>query len=450
MSREASSDTFESPPLWQQLRACSQALQAVKQGSNHSLALNKVEPRLRAGVQALLFAVLREWGRTQAIRQYLVNRQPPPAVDALLCIGLALSIPDDSAMYPAHTLVNQLVEAAKRDPATRAQAAFINACVRRFGREKASCLQSVSNQLPARWNHPAWWIKAVQHDHPHDWSTLLQASLQPAPMAVRVNRREIPREALQHAWQEQGVASQAIGEDGLLLQQARAVQALPGFAQGWFSVQDAGAQLAAQLLLQVAKPRGASNLRVLDACAAPGGKTAHMLEIADMDLLALEIDAQRCELIHQNLQRLGLQASVKCADAALPETWWDGRLFDAILLDAPCTASGIVRRHPDIPWLRRQTDIAALANQQKALLNALWPLLAPGGHLLYCTCSFFKQEGVEQIEAFRSNNTDVVLLPSPGQLIPGKASNTRTLSDNLIGEHDGFFYALLQRQAAGN
>ena len=404
MSREASPHTLESPPLWQQLQACSRALQAVKQGSNHSQALDTVEPRLRAGTQALLFAVLREWGRTQAIRQHLVSRQPPPAVDALLCVGLALSIPDEAAMYPAHTLVNQLVEAAKRDPATRAQAAFINACVRRFGREKAACLQTVSNQLPALWNHPAWWIKAVQKDHAQDWTSLLQASLQPAPMAVRVNRRNISREALQHAWQEQGVTSQAIGEDGLLLQQARAVQALPGFVQGWFSVQDAGAQLAAQLLLQVAKPKSAAQLRVLDACAAPGGKTAHLLEMADMDLLALEIDDRRCELIKHNLQRLGLQATVTCADAALPKTWWDGRLFDAILLDAPCTASGIVRRHPDIPWLRRQTDIAALAAQQKALLDALWPLLAPGGHLLYCTCSLFRQEGVAQCYFLRRAN----------------------------------------------
>ena len=442
--------TVDSPPLWQQLQACSVALQAVKQGSNHSQALDKVEPRLRAGAQALLFAVLREWGRTQAIRQYLVQRQPPPAVDALLCLGLALSLPDESAMYPAHTLVNQLVEAAKRDHSTKAQAAFINACVRRFGREKTACLQAVSHQLPARWNHPGWWIKAVQHDHPQDWTSVLQASLHPAPMAVRVNRRKMSRDALQQEWQDHGLTTRQIGEDGLLLDQARAVHALPGFAQGWFSVQDPGAQLAAQLLLQAAKPQGSNGMRVLDACAAPGGKTAHLLEMADMDLLALEIDARRCDLINQNLHRLGLKATVKCADAALPNTWWDGQAFDAILLDAPCTASGIVRRHPDIPWLRRQTDIAGLAAQQKALLNALWPLLAPGGHLLYCTCSLFRQEGIEQIEAFRSNNTDAVLLPSPGQLIPAKVSNSQTLSDNLRGEHDGFFYALLQRQAAGN
>jgi len=187
----------------------------------------------------------------------------------------------------------------------------------------------------------------------------------------------------------------------------------------------------------------------LDACAAPGGKTAHLLERADVEVLALDIDAARCERISDNLQRLGLQATVLCADAAKPSSWWDGRAFDAILLDAPCTASGIVRRHPDIPWLRRQTDLAALAKQQKNLLQALWPLLAKGGHLLYCTCSLFRQEGLDQVQAFLANNTEAHLLPSPGQLIPGIPSNTRSLSDNLAGEHDGFFYALLERRATG-
>lgn len=451
MTRDAHHSSIpDSPPLWQQLQACSTALQAVRQGNNHTLALTKVPAHLRAGVQALLFAVLREWGRTQAIRQQLVRRPPPPAVDALLCVGLALLIPETDNMYPAHTLVNQLVEAAKRDQQTHAQAAFINACVRRFTREKAACLQAVADQLPARWNHPAWWIKAVQQDHPQDWPQVLAASLQPAPMAVRVNRRKITRENLQQAWLEQGLASQPIGEDGLVLQQARPVNALPGFDQGWLSVQDPAAQLAAPLLVQACQAPGLRPLRVLDACAAPGGKTAHLLELADMDLLALDMDAKRCELIDRNLQRLDLHAEVKCADASLPDTWWDGRLFDAILLDAPCTASGIVRRHPDIPWLRRSTDVPALALQQKNLLKALWPLLKPGGHLLYSTCSLFRQEGAGQIEAFRANNTDAVLCPSPGQLIPGKPSNSHTLSDNLGGEHDGFFYALLQRQAAGN
>jgi 16S rRNA (cytosine967-C5)-methyltransferase len=438
-----------SPPLWQLLQSCSLALQAVRSGSNHAVALDKVAPHLRAASQALLFTVLREWGRTQAIRQYLVSRMPPPAVDALLCVGLALAMADESAMYPMHTLVNQLVEAAKRDPATRARAAFINACVRRFGREKSVCMQAVAQSQQARWNHPEWWIKAVKQDHTQDWQAILTHSMQAAPMVVRVNRKRMPREELQTKWLNAGVQTQLLGEDGLLLVQARPVQALEGFEQGWFSVQDAGAQLAAPVLLQGLTAKPQSVLRVLDACAAPGGKTAHLLEYADLDVLALDIDARRCERINANLQRLGLQATVVCADAAQTKTWWDGRPFDAILLDAPCTASGIVRRHPDIPWLRRNSDLATLANQQKTLLNALWPLLAEGGHLLYSTCSLFRQEGTDQIKAFLANNTQAVLLPSPGQLIPGIPTNTGSLSDNLSGEHDGFFYALLERKAKG-
>jgi 16S rRNA (cytosine967-C5)-methyltransferase len=342
--------------------------------------------------------------------------------------------------------VNQLVEAAKRDPSTRAQAAFINACVRRFGREKTACLQAVAQKPQARWNHPEWWISAVKQDHARHWQAILQASLVAAPMAVRVNRRRMAREELQAKWQAAGVQTQSIGEDGLLLQLAKPVTALEGFAQGWFSVQDAGAQLAAPLLLQGLTTGAQKTLRVLDACAAPGGKTAHLLERADVEVLALDIDAARCERISDNLQRLGLQATVLCADAAQPADWWDKHRFDAILLDAPCTASGIVRRHPDIPWLRRESDLAGLAAQQTKLLQALWPLLAAGGRLLYCTCSLFNREGVEQIQAFLANNSDAYLLKSPGQLFPRMTVNNTSVSDNLSDEHDGFFYALLEKQ----
>jgi 16S rRNA (cytosine967-C5)-methyltransferase len=224
------------------------------------------------------------------------------------------------------------------------------------------------------------------------------------------------------------------------------VQAIPGFAQGWWSVQDLGAQLAAPTLLQGLQAATGQTLRVLDACAAPGGKTAHLLELADVDVLALDIDAQRCQRIEDNLQRLHLKAHVRAADAAQPQLWWDGQAFDAILLDAPCTASGIVRRHPDIPWLRRASDVAGLAKQQQALLQALWPLLKPGGRLLYCTCSLFKQEGQGQIDSFLVNNTQARLLPSPGQLRPTASANTAGVLDNGLRDHDGFFYALLERR----
>jgi len=434
------------PPLWQQLQASAKALRAVRQGRNHVQALADVSPAMRPAAQALLFAVLRQWGMTQAIQKHLVQRAPPAPVDDLLCVGLALALPEAQAMYPMHTLVNQLVEAAKRDPGTRAQAAFINACVRRFDRERGQLIQRSEAQLSARWNHPQWWVTAVQQDHPLHWQAVLSASQKPAPMAVRVNRRQQSVEALQALWQSQGIATQRCGESGLVLQHPQAVHALPGFEQGWFSVQDPGAQMAAPLLLNGLQPIGTQRLRVLDACAAPGGKTAHLLEMADMDLVAIDVEEARCQRVHENLQRLQLKAEVRCADAVRPSEWWDGQAWDAILLDAPCTASGIVRRHPDIPWLRRQSDIAALADTQRRMLQTLWPTLRRGGRLLYCTCSLFRTEGEGQIQAFLVNNRDALLMPSPGHLLPGLPATGAAVSDNLAEEHDGFFYALLEKQ----
>jgi 16S rRNA (cytosine967-C5)-methyltransferase len=223
------------------------------------------------------------------------------------------------------------------------------------------------------------------------------------------------------------------------------VHQLPGFSEGHVSVQDAAAQVAAPLLLQGME--NAKPWRILDACAAPGGKTGHLLEIyPHAHVLALDVDASRCERIHQNLQRLGLQAEVLAADAGQPAKWWDGQEFDAILLDAPCTASGIVRRHPDVRWLRRPTDSGQLAKTQTALLKALWPLLVPGGRLLYCTCSVFKAEGDETVQAFLQSNTNALLHPSPGHLIPGQVSIGLPVEDNPLGEHDGFYYALLEKR----
>jgi 16S rRNA (cytosine967-C5)-methyltransferase len=224
------------------------------------------------------------------------------------------------------------------------------------------------------------------------------------------------------------------------------VHQLPGFAMGDVSVQDAAAQVAAPLLLQGLPTR--PGLRILDACAAPGGKTGHLLEMRpDAEVLALEIDPARCERIHQNLQRLSLSAKLLQADANEPQSWWDGRLFDAILLDAPCTASGIGRRHPDVRWLRRPEDSPQLAQTQLALLNTLWPLLALGGRLLYCTCSLFRTEGDEVMAAFLRRNTQAHLMASPGHLMPGQPPMGGALGDNPLGEHDGFYYALLEKMA---
>ena len=432
------------PPLWQQLQACAQALQALLQGRNHSLALAPISPKLRPGSQALLFAVLRQWGRTLALKKLLVQRQPSAQANALLCVGLALVVSEADAMYPTHTLVSQLVEAAKRNPATSAQASFINACIRRFLRERQELMAQTNPYPSAQWNAPDWWIKAVRQDHPEDWQTLLKASLHAASMAVRVNTRLISREALQAEWRAIGIESNVVGEVGLLLHQARGVHSLLGFEKGWWSVQDPGAQLAAPTLLRGLNAAAGQRLRVLDACAAPGGKTAHLLEMADVDVLALDIDEQRCHRIEDNLKRLQLKAKVLVADAAKPSIWWDGQAFDAILLDAPCTASGIVRRHPDIPWLRRATDVTGLAKQQQTLLHALWPLLKPGGRLLYCTCSVFVQEGQGQIDSFLGNNTQARMLPSVGQLKPSLGAKHTGVLDNGLRDHDGFFYALLE------
>lgn len=434
------------PPLWQQLQACAQALQAVLQGRNHSQALALVDAELRPAAQALLFAVLRHWGRTLAVKKHLVQRQPSAPVQALLCTGLALLLPSAPQMYPSHTLVSQLVEAAKRHSATKAQAAFVNACLRRFLREQASLLAETDRVPSAQWNFPQWWIDLVRQDHPEHWQSILLASQQAAPMAVRVNQRLISRDALLAHWQAAGLDADVAGDQGLVLHQARPVQAIPGFAQGWWSVQDLGAQWAAPVLLKGLKPHDGHRLRLLDACAAPGGKTAHLLEMADADVLALDIDAKRCQRIEDNMQRLQLKARVVAADAAKPDDWWDGRMFDGILLDAPCTASGIVRRHPDIPWLRRAGDVAGLATQQKALLQALWPLLAPGGRMLYCTCSLFASEGQNQVQAFLANNTQARWLPSAGPFLPGVDAKAETVADNHGRDHDGFFYALLERR----
>jgi 16S rRNA (cytosine967-C5)-methyltransferase len=434
-------------PLWRQLHASAAVLQAVRAGRSMTAVLDGIDSDLRPGVQALSFQTLRWLGRAEALRRQLARRAPPVPVDALLCTALALIWRADQAPYEAFTLVDQAVEAARRHPATRAQASFVNACLRRFLREREALVTATDSDPVATWNHPVWWISRLKTDHPDHWQAILRASQTPAPMTLRVNARKttVPRylEALQAA----GLNARAVGVAGIQLDQPRPVQALPGFSEGWVSVQDAAAQLAAPLLLgglDADRP-----LRILDACAAPGGKTAHLLELHPAaQVTALDVDPRRCERITQNLQRLGQQARVLAADAGDPAAWWDGQRFDAILLDAPCTASGIGRRHPDVRWLRRESDITQLAAIQSRLLQALWPLLQPGGRLLYCTCSVFRAEGQQQIETFVTHNTDAVRMPSPGHLMPQNRAADSALPDNESGEHDGFFYALLEKRAA--
>lgn len=436
----------QSVPLWQQLQATAKVVLAVRRGSSGSSAIEAVPASLRPGVQALAFHVWRHWGQAVALRKCLAPKTPAPAVDVLLCTALALACNAEASPYDGFTLVNQAVEACKRAQATRGSANFLNACLRRFLREQEDLLAKTHSDPVARWNHPDWWIHRIRQDHPTQWQEILEASNQQAPLTLRVNTRQTNPADYLHRLAEAGIEAYPTGPFGVCLAKAVPVHKLPGFAQGMVSVQDAAAQAAAPLLLDGLALH--SGMRILDACAAPGGKTGHVLELVDAQVTALEVDQSRCQRIHDNLTRLGLSATVQCADAAATHTWFRGEPFDAILLDAPCTASGIVRRHPDVRWLRRESDIEQLAAIQQKMLQALWPLLIPGGNLLYCTCSLFLSEGQHQIETFLAHNTDAVLRPSPGHLMPQKGSKSESLRDNHNSDHDGFFYALLHKPSA--
>ncbi len=433
-------------PLWRQLQAAAAVLLAIRSGVSGTAALATIATDLRPGVQALVFHVLRSLGRAEALRRLLANRAPPPPADALLCTALALTWHGQDAPYEVFTLVNQAVEAAKRNPATQPQASFINACLRRFLRERDALVASTDKNPVALWNHPKWWIDRLQREWPNHWQAILATNNVQAPMTLRVNVRRSTVESWLQVLKEAGLNAMAAGNWGATLEQARPVAQIPGFTDGVVSVQDGAAQLAAPLLLSGLAAAGP--LHVLDACAAPGGKAAHLLEMADCMVTALDVDPARCERIRQTMQRLNLHAKVLVADAVDTSAWWDGQLFDAILLDAPCSASGIVRRHPDIRWLRRESDIAQLAVVQAALLKALWPLLKSAGRFLYCTCSVFRAEGENQIQTFLAHHTDACLLPSPGHLLPLNGLNGNTVPDNLACDHDGFYYALLEKRPA--
>ena len=416
-------------------------VQGVREGRSLTDLLARVPAPARAGTQALAFAVLRRLGGAQAVRGVVAPKVPPPAVDSLLVSAIALlwpAAPGERAAYPDHTLVDQAVHAAHQR--TPAAVAFVNAVLRRFVRERDALVATAEHQPIGAYNHPLWWIERVKHEWPAHWPVLLQEANRHPPMTLRVNARRTTAAAYVQRLAAQGQASQAIGAHGVVLAQPCPVTQLPGFAEGDVSVQDAAAQRAAPLLLGSGLQAGA---RVLDAGAAPGGKTAHLLELAELDLLALDSDAVRLTRVQDSLKRLHLTATLKAGDARQPATWWDGRPFDAILLDAPCTASGIVRRHPDIRWLRRPDDIGTLARLQAQLLDALWPLLAPGGRLLYATCSLFKAEGQVQIDAFLQR-----LGPGAARLDPASPGHLLPLPDNAsatAATADAFFYALIHK-----
>ncbi len=390
----------------------------------------------RATAQALSFQTLRALGRARALLRALQPRRIKPAqLEELLLVALALLSLPEPRPYADHTLVFEAVRACASQSRIRHARGLVNALLRRLQAQREALLLQVMQEPEARYNHPQWWIDACARAWPKDWQAMLDLAGLPPPMSLRVNRRWGTRASYLDRLHQAGVAADAPAQPGLeqalLLQRALPVHELPLFDEGAVSVQDISAQRAAGLL--DVQP----GMRVLDACAAPGGKTAHLLELSDCRLLALERDAERAARIGPGLARLRLPAAqVLVADAAQPGQWWDGEAFDRIRLDAPCSASGISRRHPDIRWLRRPDDVAALAAQQRTLLRALWPLLRPGGRLLYATCSIFPAEGSERVQEFLSEHDDAVALPAPGQILPGTSP-----------ARDGFFYALFAKLA---
>ncbi len=420
-----------------QLQMAAQACAAVRRGAALPAAIAQATRQAVAGtrgaVQDIAYRSMRWRGRADALLSRLVERMPAEPVRELLVCALA-QLNDPQPPYPAHTLVDQAVEAA---PArTRG---LVNAVLRRYLREAASLGQALARDLVARENYPRWWIDEVRRSQPKHWQAILAAGQQLGPMTLRVNRRRARRSEVLDALRGAGLRAHALDAIGpawptpqaIVLETPRAVPTLPGFDEGWWSVQDAGAQLAAPLLdLR-------DGLRVLDACAAPGGKTGHVLESVDCEVLALDADGARLARVEENLRRLGLSAHLQAADAARIDDWWDGRPFDRVLADVPCTASGIVRRHPDIRWLRRHADIDQLATTAAAILDALWRVLGPDGTMLFATCSVFVQEGETQLRQFLARHPDAVRLEAPGQLLP---TNTDAL------DHDGFFYARVAKR----
>ncbi len=446
-------------PLATLLGHAADAVAAVRAGRSLNDALARCPVAARPGTQALAFHALRGLGAAEVVRRQLAPKTPPPFTDALLLTALALLWPSDAPPYPDYTLVDQAV-AAIRARAT-ASAGFVNAVLRRFLRERESLVAAALADPLARFNHPLWWLDRLRADWPSQWQAIADADNLHPPMTLRVNARRSTATAYVDQLAAAGIGARVLaagagGGDGddlapvaaVILDRPVPVTQLPGFADGVVSVQDAAAQLAAPLLLAEPRP---GRMRVLDACAAPGGKSAHLLELADLDLLAIDRDPARLVRVDETLTRLGLVASTRAGDAAEPTIWWDGRLFDRILLDAPCSASGIVRRHPDVRWLRRASDLAALAATQARLLDALWPLLAPGGRLLYCTCSVFRAEGQDQIDAFLQRQTDAARARhprSPGQLLPLADNHAMPSPADAAGAADGFFLALIEKLPA--
>jgi 16S rRNA (cytosine967-C5)-methyltransferase len=434
MPVEPQPSPVNAPPLSQALTSAASVIAAVIGGRNLDRELALIPASLKPAVQDLSYGALRQHARGDALLAPLLSKPLSELTIRSLLLAAVYRLetrPDD-----AHTTVDQAVSAAALMANGRFKS-LVNAVLRNFQRQYTTLTDTALVHDSARWQHPQWWIEKLRLAYPEQWQDILLAGNNRPPMTLRLNRRHadnhrdnaniyIDRLA------QLGIGARVLDSNAILLDNPVPVSQLPGFAAGDVSVQDWGAQRAAALL------DAQAGMRILDACAAPGGKTAHILELADdVDMTALDADPKRLERVAENMRRLGLSAKLQAADCAAIDTWWDQRPFDRILADVPCTASGVVRRHPDAKWLRRKADVASFARTQSRILEALWQVLAPGGKMLYCTCSMFPEENQQQIKAFVSSHADAQRLPTGGtqmelQLIPGS-------------EHDGFYYALIQK-----
>jgi 16S rRNA (cytosine967-C5)-methyltransferase len=390
-------------------------------------------PSGRAAIQDLAYGTLRHLGRLDAVLDALLDK---PLKDARLRPLLLVSLYQlDSTRAAPHAVVDHAVRSCRAIGLTSAQG-LTNAVLRNFLRRRPVLDARVQRIETARYSHPQWWIDKLRSQYPRHYERVLEAASHRPPLVLRVNRRRMGVAEYLALLTASGLAGEIRGEFAVALDKPVPADRIPGLAQGLVSVQDAAAQLAAPWLdLR-------DGMRVLDACAAPGGKTGHALELSAVALTALDRDAARLERVRANLERLGLSARLVCGDAAEPGAWWDGMPYERILADVPCSASGVARRHPDIKWLRREADISRFAEVQGRLLDALWQTLAGGGKLLYATCSVFREENDIQVARFLERHRDAARLTLPAVDNDNSAPAGQLLPDQ---RHDGFFYALLQK-----
>jgi 16S rRNA (cytosine967-C5)-methyltransferase len=422
----------------QQLAA--EAVEQVFAGRNLSVTLEtlfanhqNITPQQRAVAQDLSYGSLRYYGAVASLLSQLLEKPLPD--ERLRCLLLVAIYQLQYDKAAPHTVVDQAVKAASSSKKTWAKG-LVNGVLRNFLRQQTSLTEALANEEIAQYSYPQWWITKLKYQYPDDWQAILEAGNQHPPMILRVNPRRTSASEFCKKLQNHGYASSQLSDNTVMLTKPMPVDKIPGFNEGEVSVQDFGAQFAGYALDLK------NGQRVLDACCAPGGKTGQILELADVELVAVDNDATRIHRTKSNIDRLGLDAKLLVGDAAKPSDWWDGKTFDRILADVPCTASGIVRRHVDIKWLRREADIASFTKQQAQILPSLWQLLAKGGKLLYVTCSVFHEENQRQIDHFLKTQSDALQLPLTKPLTGMNLKNGQLQPSS---QHDGLFYALLQK-----